>query len=68
MVGDFAYDRGCMGTEWVVDCKLASPAPTAADLPLWVIHVAWPIAGATWIVFQGEHAWNDLRVLAGRPR
>jgi TRAP-type C4-dicarboxylate transport system permease small subunit len=39
-----------------------------AELPLWVIHVAWPIAGATWIVFQGEHAWNDLRVLLGRPR
>jgi TRAP-type C4-dicarboxylate transport system permease small subunit len=39
-----------------------------AELPLWVIHVAWPIAGATWIVFQGEHAWKDLRVLAGRPR
>lgn len=39
-----------------------------AELPLWVIHVAWPIAGATWILFQGEHAWHDLRVLAGRPR
>ncbi|HSG76294.1 MAG TPA: TRAP transporter small permease [Burkholderiales bacterium] len=39
-----------------------------AELPLWVIHVAWPLAGATWILFQGEHAWNDLRVLAGRPR
>lgn len=32
MVGDFAYDRGCMGSEWVIDCKLASPPPTAADL------------------------------------
>jgi TRAP-type C4-dicarboxylate transport system permease small subunit len=35
-----------------------------AELPLWVIHVAWPLAGATWILFQGEHAWNDLRTLA----
>ncbi|HEX9686560.1 MAG TPA: TRAP transporter small permease subunit [Burkholderiales bacterium] len=35
-----------------------------AELPLWVIHVAWPLAGATWILFQGEHAWSDLRVLA----
>ena len=34
-----------------------------AELPLWVIHVAWPLAGATWILFQGEHAWNDLRLL-----
>ncbi|MDH4326784.1 MAG: TRAP transporter small permease [Betaproteobacteria bacterium] len=39
-----------------------------AELPLWVIHVAWPLAGATWILFQGEHAWNDLRVVSGRPR
>ena len=39
-----------------------------AELPLWVIHVAWPLAGATWLVFAGEHAWNDLRiVLKGQP-
>jgi antitoxin component YwqK of YwqJK toxin-antitoxin module len=44
MVGDFAYDRGCMGTEWVVDCKLASPAPTAADL----------LARAGWAHATGE--------------
>jgi TRAP-type C4-dicarboxylate transport system permease small subunit len=35
-----------------------------AELPLWVIHVAWPLAGATWILFQGEHVWNDLCTLA----
>ena len=34
-----------------------------AELPLWVIHVAWPLAGATWLLFQGEHAWNDLQLL-----
>ena len=38
-----------------------------AELPLWVIHVAWPLAGATWILFQGEHVWNDLRTLLGGP-
>ncbi|MDA1118429.1 MAG: TRAP transporter small permease [Proteobacteria bacterium] len=38
-----------------------------AELPLWIIHVAWPLAGGTWILFQGEHMWSDLRVLtAGR--
>lgn len=36
-----------------------------AELPLWVIHVAWPLAGATWILFLGEQMWNDLRLLAG---
>ena len=39
-----------------------------AELPLWVIHVAWPIAGATWIVFLGEQAWDDLKILSGRTR
>lgn len=36
-----------------------------AEMPLWIIHVAWPLAGATWILFQGEHMWNDLRTLLG---
>ena len=39
-----------------------------AELPLWVIHVAWPLAGATWIVFLGEQAWDDLRIFSGRTR
>ena len=34
-----------------------------AELPLWVIHVAWPVAGATWILFTGEHMWSDLKTL-----
>jgi TRAP-type C4-dicarboxylate transport system permease small subunit len=37
-----------------------------AELPLWYIHVAWPLAGVTWILFLGEQAWDDLRILAGR--
>jgi antitoxin component YwqK of YwqJK toxin-antitoxin module len=32
MMGSFAYDHGCMNPEWVVDCKLTLPAPTAAEL------------------------------------
>ena len=36
-----------------------------ADLPLWLIHVAWPMAGATWIVFGGERMLRDLRTLFG---
>jgi TRAP-type C4-dicarboxylate transport system permease small subunit len=34
-----------------------------AELPLWLIHVAWPLAGATWIVFLGEQMADDLRIL-----
>ncbi len=37
-----------------------------AELPLWLIHVAWPITGITWLVFQGEHMADALRVLFGR--
>ena len=37
-----------------------------AELPLWLIHVAWPVAGITWIVFLGEQFLDELRVLFGR--
>ena len=37
-----------------------------AELPLWMIHIPWPIAGATWCLFLGEQMWDDLRVLAGK--
>ena len=36
-----------------------------ADLPLWLIHVAWPVAGVTWIVFAGEQIVDEMRVLVG---
>ena len=36
-----------------------------ADLPLWLIHVAWPIAGLTWIVFLGEQFVDELKILFG---
>jgi TRAP-type C4-dicarboxylate transport system permease small subunit len=37
-----------------------------AELPLWYIHVAWPVTGLTWIVFLGELMLDDLRILFGR--
>lgn len=37
-----------------------------AELPLWLIHIAWPIAGASWILFCGEHVYDAIRVLTGR--
>ena len=39
-----------------------------ADLPLWLIHVAWPVAGVTWIVFAGEQIVDEMRVLVGARR
>jgi TRAP-type C4-dicarboxylate transport system permease small subunit len=37
-----------------------------AEMPLWLIHVAWPVAGVSWLVFLGEQFYDDLRVLVGR--
>ena len=39
-----------------------------ADLPLWLIHIAWPVAGFTWIVFAGEQILDEARVLLGVAR
>jgi TRAP-type transport system small permease protein len=36
-----------------------------ADLPLWLIHVAWPVAGVTWFVFAGEQILDEARILLG---
>lgn len=37
-----------------------------ADLPLWLIHIAWPVTGVTWIVFLGEQFQDEARILLGR--
>jgi TRAP-type C4-dicarboxylate transport system permease small subunit len=36
-----------------------------ADMPLWMIHIAWPVAGVTWIVFLGEQFADELKTLFG---
>lgn len=37
-----------------------------AEMPLWIIHAAWPVAGVSWLMFLGEQFYDDLRILAGR--
>ena len=37
-----------------------------AELPLWMIHIAWPVTGFTWLVFLGEQMWDNLTVLTRR--
>jgi TRAP-type transport system small permease protein len=39
-----------------------------AELPLWLIHVAWPLTGLSWIVFLGEQVLDDLKIVAGRAQ
>ena len=34
-----------------------------AELPLWLIHIAWPFAGLTWLVFLGEQLWDELKIV-----
>jgi TRAP-type C4-dicarboxylate transport system permease small subunit len=36
-----------------------------ADLPLWIIHLAWPVAGASWLVFIAEMILDDVAILRG---
>jgi TRAP-type C4-dicarboxylate transport system permease small subunit len=37
-----------------------------AELPLWLIYIAWPIAGGSWILFLGEQIHDDLHILFGK--
>lgn len=37
-----------------------------AELPLWLIHVAWPILGVSWLLFHGERMWDAICTLRGR--
>lgn len=37
-----------------------------ADLPMWMIFVAWPAAGLTWIVFLGESFFDNARIAFAR--
>lgn len=34
-----------------------------AELPLWTIHIAWPLTGLAWVVFLGEQFIDNLRIL-----
>ncbi len=36
-----------------------------AELPLWTIHVAWPVAGLVWLLFQAERMADAFLVLRG---
>ena len=38
-----------------------------AELPMPYIFFAWPIAGATWVLFLGESFVENFRILLGAP-
>jgi len=37
-----------------------------AELPLWLIHLPWPLTGLTWLLFGGERMAENARILLGR--
>jgi TRAP-type transport system small permease protein len=37
-----------------------------AELPMPFIFLAWPLTGATWLIFLGEIFYDNLRIVAGR--
>ena len=37
-----------------------------AELPLWMIHIAWPLLGLSWLAFHGERMYDLWRVATGR--
>ncbi len=39
-----------------------------AELPMWMIFLAWPAAGLTWVVFLGESFVANFRLLARGAR
>jgi TRAP-type transport system small permease protein len=36
-----------------------------AQLPMLTIYIAWPLAGATMLLFLGEKLWEDVKILRG---
>jgi TRAP-type transport system small permease protein len=36
-----------------------------AELPMWTIFIAWPLAGLAWVLFLGEHFLANVRILRG---
>ena len=39
-----------------------------AELPMWMIFIAWPVAGITWVLFLGESFVTNFRILLASTR
>ena len=46
----------------------ANQSSELAELPMWMIFIAWPIAGAFWLLFLIEKLAEDFGVLRGGAR
>ena len=39
-----------------------------ADLPMWMIFIAWPMTGLAWLLFLGESFHDNSRIAFGRRK
>ena len=46
----------------------ANQSSELAELPMWLIFIAWPLAGAFWLLFLAEKFADDFSVLRGAVR
>ncbi len=46
----------------------AEQSSELAELPMWLIFIAWPLAGAFWILFLLEKFAEDIAILRGGVR
>ena len=46
----------------------ANQSSELAELPMWLIFIAWPLAGAFWLLFLAEKFVADFSVLRGGVR
>jgi TRAP-type transport system small permease protein len=46
----------------------ANQSSELAELPMWLIFIAWPLAGAFWLLFLAEKFADDFSVLRGGVR
>ena len=37
-----------------------------AELPMWYIFIAWPLSGATWLLFLGPQIRDNLKILLNK--
>jgi TRAP-type transport system small permease protein len=51
------------GYQFTMEAVQGERTSELADLPLWLIFVAWPLAGLTWLVFTIEKLLVEFRLL-----
>jgi TRAP-type transport system small permease protein len=59
----FALIFAHYGYQFTMEAVQGERTSELADLPLWLIFVAWPLAGITWLLFTVEKLLVEFRLL-----